>query len=715
MTGRFYLDWAIIAVSLFNTIVLLWLGLTVLLTARRKSWGVWLAGGGLLLGGAFFISHSAILGRGLQAVGRGMNFWWYVGWGPVIVSPLAWYVVMLWYAGFWRDRRSSLRRRQGVWFLLTGGVSVALVGMLFFIYPLPSFVQVAVLDLSAAPSVAGIPVLILAYPFYTLLCISLSFDALRHPSPSGELMRDEARRRARPWLLGSTVLLLVVSLLVAWVMAWIVFNARQRAIDGIYTSMSYTLGWFDLAISSLIALAVALLGQAVVAYEIFTGETLPRRGFFRHWRNAIILAAGYGVVVGGALVIQLRPVYMLLLTTVLMVVFYALVGWRSFGERERYIAHLRPFVSSQRLYDSVLTAAAATPSLADVDVATLFRALCEDVLGVQSACLIAVGTQASLIGAPLVFPGARSTPSFSLAPIIVQFDSPQTMCVPLDPALYGGATWAVSLWRERGLLGVLLLGKKQGGGLYTQEEIEIARASGERLIDTLATVEMSRRLLALLRQRIAQVKVIEGQGRRVLHDQILPQLHEAILSLSGRPDAAVVQRVVEALTSAYRQIADLMRDTASATPHRLSQQGLVAALRAWIAQDSTLAHVSWRIQPEAVGVLDRLPVFVNEVIFFAAQELVRNAVRHGARDLEARSLRLEIAVEFQDGLHLAVVDDGVGFGLGPSSTAGVHNGLWLHSTMLAAVGGSLSVAALPGGGTRATIDFGRPALDSFND
>ena len=48
MTGSFFLDWAIMAVSLFNTILLLWLGLTVLLNAERRTWGVWLAGGGLL-------------------------------------------------------------------------------------------------------------------------------------------------------------------------------------------------------------------------------------------------------------------------------------------------------------------------------------------------------------------------------------------------------------------------------------------------------------------------------------------------------------------------------------------------------------------------------------------------------------------------------------------------------------------------------------------
>src|SRR5574341_1176236 len=64
MSGYFVLDWAILAVSLANTILLLWLGLTVLLNAERRSWGVWTMGIGLLLGAAFFVSHTAILGSG---------------------------------------------------------------------------------------------------------------------------------------------------------------------------------------------------------------------------------------------------------------------------------------------------------------------------------------------------------------------------------------------------------------------------------------------------------------------------------------------------------------------------------------------------------------------------------------------------------------------------------------------------------------------------
>src|SRR5439155_25530159 len=106
-----------------------------------------------------------------------------------------------------------------------------------------------------------------------------------------------------------------------------------------------------------------------------------------------------------------------------------------------------------------------------------------------------------------------------------------TMCIALEPARYGDATWAVPLWSERGLIGVLLLGEKRNGGLYTQEEIEIARASGERLIDTQASAEMARRLMALQRQRLMESQVVDRRTRRMLHDDVLPRIHAAILAL----------------------------------------------------------------------------------------------------------------------------------------------------------------------------------------
>jgi hypothetical protein len=83
------LDGAILAISLFNTMLLVWLGLTVLLNAERHTPGIWLAGTGLLTGGAFFLSHSVLVGQDLNFFSPSLNFWWHAGWLPVTFSPLA--------------------------------------------------------------------------------------------------------------------------------------------------------------------------------------------------------------------------------------------------------------------------------------------------------------------------------------------------------------------------------------------------------------------------------------------------------------------------------------------------------------------------------------------------------------------------------------------------------------------------------------------------
>jgi hypothetical protein len=237
MTNNFLLDWALMAVSLFNTILPLWLGLTVLLNAERRNWSIWLAGGGMIMASAFFVSHSAILSNGLNNISRGADFWWHAGWVPVIALPFAWYLVVLDYTGLWKTKQ------QQASFIVTVAVAILLVGLLLFANPLPSFDQVARSDLSATPEIGGIPLLIIIYPLYIMLCTGLSLAALRRPSPSERMMGDLARRRARPWLMVTSIVLLLVSLLVTWVMVWAIQTIRFS-----FESVILTIGAFDLVI-----------------------------------------------------------------------------------------------------------------------------------------------------------------------------------------------------------------------------------------------------------------------------------------------------------------------------------------------------------------------------------------------------------------------------------------------------------------------------------
>lgn len=699
------------SVSIFNIILLTWLGLTVLFNSDRRAWGIWLGGLGLLMGGAFFVSHSALLNLGLIRLGWNVVFWWAVGLVPAITLPFLWYLVVLWYAGFWEERPSGLHRRQRGWFalmlLLAGaGLGGLALGIFLLLTPPWQFVQ---MRLFLRWSVLGVPMLVLGYSLYVMLCIGLSLDALGRPGPARRVMGDMARQRARPWFTAVSLTLLIVGLLTIGVMGWIVQDARHRPFYDIIGANMTLIASLDLIIASLIGVSVTLLGQAVVSYEVFTGKTLPRRGLWRHWRRAVFLAAGYSLLVGGSMFLDLRPIYSLLLTALLIAFFYALFSWRSYQERERTIDSLRPFLTSQRLYEQLLTQA----DLSAVDITAPFHALCANVLDARMAYLTAVGPLAPLVGPPLVYPPTHQPALPPLADITDQLQNPQTP-IPLDPDQHGGVVWAVPLWSERGLIGLFLLGRKWGNGLYTQEEIDVARVSGERLIDTKASAEMARRLMDLQRERLASTQIIDQQTRRVLHDDILPEIQMAIITLGSQTvHNDVVGEAVHTLTRAHKQISNLLRDMPTTKAPEVARLGLVEALQQAVDQEFAQAfdEVVWQVTETAVTQAKTIPTLTAEVIFYAAREVVRNAAKYGRGEKGAmeRPLRLTIAITWDKGLRVQIEDNGVGLtdggGTAVATPQGSGHGLALHTTMMAVIGGELAVASIPGQLTRVVLSL----------
>ncbi len=423
-----------------------------------------------------------------------------------------------------------------------------------------------------------------------------------------------ARQRARPWLSAASFFLLLVSMLVAGFMAWVVLSARDTIP---FLSLARAAAWLDLAIETLIAGSVMLTGQAIVTYEIFTGKALPRRGLLRFWQRALILAAGYSLLVGFSATLQIAPIYSLLVSTALLVLFYALLSWRSYAEREHFIDLLRPFITSQQLYDQLVE----TPDREPVQEAEPpFRALCSQVLGASRGVLIPLGPLATLFGPTLAYPDSKFAPALKIAELAAKA-TPDTLYLPLEEGEACEAVWAIPLWNGRGLCGILALGEKLDNGLYTQEEIEIARTAGERLVDLQASAEISRRLMALQRRQLAESQVLDRRARRILHDDVLPQLHTILLSLSSANSNRETSEAQSLLAGVHRQISDLLRDLPAAAPPELRRLGLAAALQRVVEEELRPAfdEVSWQVTSQAVQAASELQSMQAEVIYYAAR------------------------------------------------------------------------------------------------
>jgi signal transduction histidine kinase len=689
----------LVALSVFSALLLLWLGVTVLLNAERRTGGVLLVGLGAIAAGLFFLTHAIIAAESVEGSYQSPGPWWPVGWVALILAPYAWYIAALWHSGYWESGGSRLRREHRLLVFLSTLFSVAILAFLSVTRPVPSPMRLLGVYFVTTPTIFGIPGLVLLYPLFMAFCTCSSLFALQRPGPTGYVMQGPARSRARPWLLGATGCLLSVSLLMVLLLLWLVLYGGPNYLQMILDQPPLEAFWMDLTVNLPIVVAVILIGQAVVSYEIFTGKALPRRVLRSQWHYALVLAGGYSVAVGAGYALQFPTISVVVVTTTFLALALAVFGWRSHRERQRHFGALRSLVASEHSFGTLLGADASKSAQTPAP----FAVLCRDVLGARVAYLIPAGSISTLVQRPLTYPENAGCPADATS-VVNEFTSPEITSLALDPERWGGAIWAVPLWSARGLAGVFLLGEKSDAGLYSQEEIEIARSGGERLLDTLAVVSLARRLMLLQRQRYVETQVIDQQSRRALHDEVLPSLHAIMLSLQVAGVDESTAGALAQLGQVHRRLSALLREMPTGRASQVAELGLLGALRGMVSDEFSrdFDKVSWQIEPEAEERARSLPSLTADIVYYAAKEVIRNAARHGRGSNPAGPLSLAVEAVWRGGLELRILDDGVGLaGAQPGSAAG--QGMALHGAMLAVIGASLEVSDGPSAGTTATI------------
>ncbi len=234
-------------------------------------------------------------------------------------------------------------------------------------------------------------------------------------------------------------------------------------------------------------------------------------------------------------------------------------------------------------------------------------------------------------------------------------------------------------------------------------------AGGDRqLLDDLVrhagvAVQSVRLLDDLRRSRTALVTAREEERRRLrrdLHDGVGPTLAAMSLRLDvvrdrvGPDEAAIVDQLAADIREAITDIRRLVHDL---RPPVLDEYGLVAALVEHAARLSTPTST---IEVVAEDALPPLPAAIEVATFRIALEAMTNVRRH------ADASRCTVTVELGDALALRVEDDGRG--IARDATPGV--GLASMRERAAELGGSVTIEARPGGGTRieALLPLGGP-------
>ncbi len=787
-----------IALSVFSLITYLWLGVTTLLMSERRSLVTWVGGLGLLFGALFFLCHGALVAAGAAQTGpAAADLWWRLSWAPAFVAPLLWAAIGLRYtalAGSWgRLRTPALVAVAGL------GAFTALLTLLSW----PSIAHysdfLALLDNSlrlragdALHVSLWVPALGVSFVIYVGACASLPWAALavrrfgpsiearlvaggftlptsmqrpasdaRESQPSQASSAEaallwtpsDAWDRARPALLAASLCMMVAGGVVAVVgLLTALFEHRAAAgaisqtLPGVtappqpgHAALALVLA--DLCVQVALAAFGLLVGWAVVRQGVLVERRLPQRGYMSHWRGMAALAGALAAVVAWMGAVEPDALPDLLLLAALVAVAIALLTWQSYVAHDRLLAQLRPFMASLSLGNAGWLA--TNPDEVERGVDTLFTSLCRDVLGASHGRLdISAG---------------RLRHSFTYtAP-----DAERTHSAALE-----ARDWTLPVSDGRGTVALLRLGPRLDGVSYTSSDLEIARACGLRILDAVGEFATAQAVASLARRRGLEAELTAALPRRVLHDDVLPRLHLAMLRLEAQrarlrarpaqavaaghsataPDAPAqaddasaddeIGAVVAELGRAHRDLAALMRAAPMASARRL-EHGFTGALHGALDGEfyGAFDAMEWDTPDDAVAAADALSPVVADLLLSATLEAVRNAGRHARGDDLHRRLRLRIQLLADAQTVTAQVsDDGVGLAspsaaapslplpspgdLGGGATssgriaspsagvvasAGARSGLLTHSALMALAGGSLSVRGGDDGGAVVTI------------
>jgi signal transduction histidine kinase len=198
------------------------------------------------------------------------------------------------------------------------------------------------------------------------------------------------------------------------------------------------------------------------------------------------------------------------------------------------------------------------------------------------------------------------------------------------------------------------------------------------------------------RERVVAAREEERRRlRRDLHDGVGPQLAGVVMTLdaaaavAGRGETArAAELVTDARDQARAAVQDVRRVVRGLRPPALDELGLVDAVR---TTGPAAATGGPAITVEAADPLPTLPAAVEVAAYHVVQEAVTNAVRHGS----PAAVRVRLAGE-AGALLIEVADDGTGLPAGHGHGVGLRS---MHDRV-DELGGTLTIDAPPGGGTR---------------
>ncbi len=254
--------------------------------------------------------------------------------------------------------------------------------------------------------------------------------------------------------------------------------------------------------------------------------------------------------------------------------------------------------------------------------------------------------------------------------------------------------WAqlfVPIFYHDTLYGVLILGDRTVGDIYSNQDLQIVGTVGQQAALSIANIILVEALRGLTQQLVRSDEEQRKKVARDLHDSVLQNLFfvKQRLTKSDPESSALVDRAIT-----------MLRQTIKAQRPSLLDQGLILALNDLIndikelSGDDLLIHWRNSLKGEI-----KLPDEQATSVYRIVQESLFNVLKHSQAD------QVIVTVRKDDGfLELTIEDDGIGISNeGHGKVDGYHFGFLNMNERATMIGAKLNISSKPGNGTTVSV------------
>ncbi|MBW0432912.1 ATP-binding protein [Leptospira yasudae] len=666
----------ICSVFLFLSSILFWLASTTIVNLERRDRSATFTIVILLSVSALFGFFSWIGKSGLIRVSNYSAVYFFPGIFGLILIPFGWFFIVVWFLGFLREKRIY---RIFFWLLLS---AQAFAVVFFYSWSRKFSANVSLFHFwNVVPFSFR-----LSYLVYILFCIVIPIFALFSFRISKRILPEVARNKAVPYLKAVSLLLFGVLVLVFFLFLGggigIIRDPVSRSDNDPRSFYGFLIG-----IQLLVTIAILILGQALISYEIFTGRILPKISLRQEWRNAnfgfLALALFYLITA----LFGVSKIELFLTASYVYCISRTFLLKKSKDLRLEKNAVLGSILSAEEYSD---TTESKGKNLEE-KFRKSFEILCSDILETSSALFVNESRIPFIADMILAYPD-RTKVKDAIIFKNLHLDFGKENIAYLENENRFDYALCLKVESDHSGDGLLFLGQKINGGLYAEEEIETAKAAVTWILSSLFTESNSLVLSSLQRKHMEEQRISDYKTRQILHDEILPEIHSSILILSQMKNESEVSEQIRLLTDLHKRVSSFLRELPD-TSLEIERLGLIEALMRRIGSEFEAAWFDWKYAPE---LKDRFPISkpeALEILFYACRESIRNAVKYSGESADKKiSVVFLKNEEDKNGILIRIKNKIDTNGTQVLESAG--QGLRIHSALLKIFGGYLTLEFL---------------------